>query len=274
MSQNKVTTFIGMLASIFNNRKLIFELSKRDIENRFKGSIIGLAWAFINPLLMLVVYTVFFSIIFKTRWNIKATESQGDIAVILFAGLIIYSFFIECINKAPLLIAGNVNFVKKIIFPLEILPCIAVGSALFQAFVSLVMLLIVQLLLTGDFPWTVIFFPLIVLPLIFTTLGFTWFLAAFGVYNRDISQFMGFITSVLMFISPIFYPVSILPTKMQTIMLLNPLAIIIEQTRKVLVFNQIPDWGSLIVLTICSALIAWLGYWVFQKTRKGFADVL
>jgi lipopolysaccharide transport system permease protein len=263
-----------MLAGIFNHRNLILDLTKREISNRFKGSVIGLAWSFINPLLMLAVYTFFFTFIFKSRWNIQSDQTQGDTAVILFAGLIIYSFFVECLTRAPLLITSNPNFVKKIIFPLEIMPSVAVGSALFQVFVSLIMLLLVQVLLTGNMPWTIVFFPFVLLPLVLITLGITWFLAAFGVYNRDISQIMGFLTSVLMFVSPIFYPLSALPAKIQTLILFNPLSLIIEQTRSVLVFNQIPDWQSLTIYTICSFFVAWFGFWTFQKTRRGFADVL
>jgi lipopolysaccharide transport system permease protein len=267
-------TFKQMLASIYNHYQLILVLTKREVLGRYRGSIIGLAWSFVNPLLMLVVYTFFFSVVFKARWNINPTQNQADFAVILFVGLIVYNLFAECINRAPTLITSNVNYVKKILFPLEILPCVAMGSASFHAIVSLCMLLVVQLVIAGSIQWTFVFFPLILMPLILATLGISWFLSALGVYVRDIAQITTFAVSVLLFVSPVFYPLSMVPLKFQTIILLNPLTLIIEQSRKVLIFGEIPDWSSLMAYTVCSALVAWLGFWGFQKTRRGFADVL
>lgn len=267
-------TFKQMLASIYKNHQIIFELTKREVLGRYSGSVIGLAWSFINPLLMLAVYTFFFSIVFQSRWGDNPTQNQSDFAIILFVGLIVHSLFAECVNRAPILITSNVNYVKKVIFPLEILPCISMGSALFHAIVSLLMLLVVQLIIAGSITWTIVFFPLILLPLILTTLGIAWILAAIGVYIRDISQITAFLTAVLLFVSPVFYPLSMVPLKLQTVILLNPLTLIIEQSRKVLIFGEIPDWSSLTSYTICSAFIAWLGFWGFQKMRRGFADVL
>ncbi|OJW50113.1 MAG: ABC transporter permease [Alphaproteobacteria bacterium 41-28] len=267
-------TFRQMLASIYTNYQLILVLGKREVLGRYRGSIIGLAWSFVNPLLMLIVYTFFFSVVFKARWSINPTQSPTDFAVILFVGLIVYNLFAECINRAPTLITNNVNYVKKIVFPLEILPCVAMGSALFHAVISLFMLLVVQFIIAGSIQWTLIFFPFILAPLVLTTLGISWFLAALGVYVRDIAQMTTFVISVLLFVSPVFYPLSMVPLKFQTIILLNPLTLIIEQSRKVLIFGEIPDWNSLIAYTVCSAFVAWMGFWGFQKTRRGFADVL
>ncbi len=273
-SRNNATTFKQMLGSVYSNRQLIFNLAKREVLSRYSGSVVGLMWSFINPLLMLGVYTFFFSTIFKVRWGIEPDQNQTEFAVILFVGLIVYGIFAECINRAPSLITGNVTYVKKIIFPLEILPCIAMGSALFHAMVSLFMLLIIQFLLVGSLSWTVVFFPLVLLPLILFTLGVSWILSAIGVYIRDSNQIISFFTTILMFTSPIFYPLSMVPLKLQTVILLNPLTLIIEQSRNVLLFGKILDWKSLMVYTIFSVFIAWMGFWGFQKTRKGFADVL
>lgn len=267
-------SFRHMLTSLYNHRQLIIALTKREVLGRYSGSIIGLAWSFINPLLMLAIYTFFFSVIFKARWGVETTQSQADFAIILFVGLIVYGIFSECINRAPTLITTNVSYVKKIVFPLEILPCIAMGMALFHAIVSLLMLLTVQLAFTGSITWTIIFFPLILLPLILITFGISWILAGIGVYIRDIGQITVFFTTVLLFTSPVFYPLSMVPLKLQAIILLNPLTLIIEQSRKVLIFGQMPDWSSLIPYTIVSLFVAWVGFWGFQKTRRGFADVL
>jgi len=267
-------SFRQMLTSLYNHRRLIFDLTKREVLGRYTGSIIGVAWSFINPLLMLAVYTFFFSVVFRAKWGVSTSENQAEYAIILFVGLIVHGLFAECINRAPLLIVSNVNYVKKIIFPLEILPCVAMGVALFHAVASLFMLVIIQLVMSGGLSWTFVFFPLIALPLILTTLGISWILASLGVYLRDISQITVFLTAILLFVSPVFYPLSMVPPKLQTVILLNPLTLIIEQSRKVLLFGEMPDWTGLLLYTIFSILVAWVGFWGFQKTRRGFADVL
>lgn len=271
---NCKTTLTAITVSIWSNRQLIFQLTKREVLGRYRGSVVGIAWSVLNPLLMLAVYTFFFSVIFQARWGANPTQNNADFAIILFVGLIIHSLFTECVNRAPSLIANNVNYVKKIIFPLEILPCITLCAALFHTIISITILLIIQLVLTGSIKWTVIFFPIILFPLLLVTLGAAWFLAATGVYLRDISQITVFVTSILLFLSPVFYPLSILPPTLQTIIVFNPLALIIEQSRNVLIFGEMPHWNSFAIYTMCSICIAWLGFWIFQKTRGEFADVL
>lgn len=268
------TSLVEMYSSIRRNWQLAFQMSKREILGRYKGSWMGLAWSFFNPVLMLAVYTFFFSVVFKSRWGARDIAGLADFAVILFVGLIVHGFFAECINRAPTLISSNANYVKKVVFPLEIFPWIALGSALFHASISVAVLLILQFLLAGTVSWTALFFPIIIIPLVFVCLGFTWFLAALGVYVRDISQTTGLLTSILLYVSPVFYPISSLPSKMQTFVMLNPLTLIIEESRKVLLFSQIPDWFSLGMYLLFSLIVAWGGFWWFQKTRKGFADVL
>jgi lipopolysaccharide transport system permease protein len=169
---------------------------------------------------------------------------------------------------------SNANYVKKVIFPLEILPLISLGSVLFQSLVSLSVLLLAQLIITKSLPWTIILFPLVLLPLIFASLGIAWFLAALGVYIRDIGQITTVFTTMLMFLSAIFYPVSALPEGYQAWLRLNPLVVIIAESRKVLIFGSLPDWSWLGVTFLVGLVIAFAGFWWFQKTRKGFADVL
>jgi lipopolysaccharide transport system permease protein len=268
------TSLIEMFYSIRLNWNLAVQMSKRDILGRYKGSWMGFAWAFFNPILMLSVYNYFFTVVFKTRWVTDNSNEQANFTVILFVGLIIHGLFAECINKAPMLIAGNSNYVQKVVFPLEIFPWIALGSALFHGAISLVILIILQIILSGPLPWTAIFFPVILMPLIFVTLGVTWFLASLGVYIRDISHTIGLITTILIFLSPVFYPLSTLPQNMQFWVMINPLTLIIEESRKVLLFGAMPDWFSLSIYFLISIAIASGGFWWFQKTRKGFADVL
>lgn len=263
-----------MIASLWRNRQLILQMSKREVVGRYRGSVMGMAWSFFNPILMLAVYTFVFSVVFKARWGVGGEDSKATFAILLFVGMIVHGLFAECANRAPGLILGNVNYVKKVIFPLEILPWVAMGSALFHAAISLIVLLVAQLVLHQSLSWTALYFPLVLLPLVVATMGVAWFLSAIGVYLRDVSQTIGILTTVLLFLSPIFYPLSALPIRYQVWVKLNPLTFIIEEGRKVLIFGQAPDWWGWLAYSTVSLMIAWGGFWWFQKTRKGFADVL
>jgi lipopolysaccharide transport system permease protein len=267
-------TLPELFSSFWRNRELIFQMARREVVGRYRGSVMGLAWSFFNPILMLVIYTFVFSTVFKARWGVGKEESQVDFAVMLFVGMIVHGLFAECVNRAPQLIIGNTSYVKKVVFPLETLPWVAMGSALFHAAISLVVLLGVQLILAAWLPWTVFLFPLVLLPLIIATMGFAWFLAATGVFVRDIGQTTGIFTTVLLFVSPVFYPITALPEKFQVVLMLNPLTFIIEQARQVLIWGRLPDWAGLGIYSLASLAIAWPGFWWFQKTRRGFADVL
>jgi lipopolysaccharide transport system permease protein len=263
-----------MIASFWRNRSLIFNLAKREVVGRYRGSVMGIAWSFFNPLFMLVIYTFVFSVVFKSRWGIAAQESKIDFAVMIFIGMIIHGLFAECINRAPGLILSNVNYVKKVVFPLDILPWVAFGSALFHAAVSLLVLNFAQLIFMGHIPFTALLFPVVMLPLVFATIGFAWLLSSLGVFMRDIGQITAIITTVLLFISGVFFKISGLPEPYRTWMGFNPLAVIIEEGRNVLVLGNLPDpvkWCAMMALGL---FIAWAGFAWFQKTRRGFADVL
>jgi len=262
-----------MLQSLFINHRLIYQMAKREVIGRYRGSILGLAWSFFNPLIMLVVYTFVFSVVFKVRWG-TGSDSKTEFALTLFVGMIVYGLLAECVNKAPGLIVGNVSYVKKVIFPLEILPWIAMASTLFHTIISLLVWGLFFVIVNQTFYWTALFLPLLFLPLIFITMGLTWFLASFGVYLRDVGQITGVFTMVLMFMSPVFYPISNLPEKYHPILYANPLTFIIEQSRAVLMRGQVLHWQGFLILLFSSFVVAWLGFAWFQKTRRGFADVL
>jgi lipopolysaccharide transport system permease protein len=263
-----------LFASQWRNRQLILQMAKREVIGRYRGSVMGLAWSFFNPLLMLIVYTFVFSVVFKARWGVNGGDDKASFAIFLFVGMIVHGLFAECVNRAPSLILSNVNYVKKVVFPLEILPAVAMGSALFHAGISLIVLLVVRLVIHQQLAWTAIFVPVVFLPLCFVTMGVAWFLSAMGVYLRDVSQTVGIFTTVLMFLSPVFYPVTALPPEYRMLLRFNPLTSIIEECRDVLLSGQLPDWGNWITFLGVSVGIAWVGFWWFQKSRKGFADVL
>jgi len=263
----------AMIGSVVTNWHLVVQLTKRDVVGRYRGSVMGLLWSFFHPLFMLAVYTFVFSVVFKARWG-GPDESRAQFAVVLFAGLIVHNLFAEVINRAPGLILSNANYVKKVVFPLEVLPVVTMGSALFHAAVSLVVLLLAFLLLNGYVHVTAVFIPLVFIPLMTATLGVAWMLASLGVYARDVGQFVGTVTTVLLFLSPVFFPISAVPPFLQGWMLLNPLTFIIEQIRSVLIWGSAPDWSGLALYMLIALAVAWAGYAWFQRTRKGFADVL
>jgi lipopolysaccharide transport system permease protein len=262
-----------MFASLWRNRELIKALAKREVLGRYRGSYLGLLWSFFNPLFMLAVYTFVFSVIFKARWG-GGSDSKTEFALVLFAGLLVFSLFAECINRAPGLILFGTNYVKKVVFPLEILPFVGVLSALFHALISLGVWLIAYTLFFGIPHLTVFYLPLVLLPFCLFLMGMSWALASLGVFLRDVSQFIGLLTTALMFLSPIFYPATAVPEDYRYILYINPLSTVVEQTRDVLFWGKTPDLFILGMYCVVTLGIAWLGFAWFQKTRKGFADVL
>lgn len=262
-----------MVASLWRHRGLTIALVQREVIGRYRGSFMGILWSFFNPLFMLAVYTFVFSVVFKARWN-AASDSKTEFALVLFAGMLVFNLFAECINRAPGLILANVNYVKKVVFPLEILPWVALGSALFHVLISLGVWLIAYWVLFGVPHVTVLLMPLVMLPLILFVMGLSWLLASLGVFLRDVSQFMGIIVTTLMFLSPIFYPATVLPEDYRGLLYLNPMTPVIELARDVLYWGKTPDWMILVICMLVSMGVAWLGFAWFQKTRKGFADVL
>ena len=268
------TSLLLLGKSLWRNRHLIMQMTKREVLGRYKGSIMGMAWSLLNPVFMLTVYTFVFSVVFKARWGTEGDESRTQFAVVLFVGMIVHGLLDEVLNRAPGLILSNVNYVKKVVFPLEILPVISMGAALFHSAISLGVLLAAFLLFNGYLHWTAIFIPIILAPLVILTLGLAWILASLGVFLRDVGQTIGIITMVMMFLAPVFYPVTAIPEEIRPWIMANPLTFIIEQAREVLIWGRLPDWSGLGFYTASAIATAWAGYAWFQKTRKGFADVI
>ncbi|MBN9585101.1 MAG: sugar ABC transporter permease [Afipia sp. 62-7] len=249
------------------------QLIHREVSARYRGSALGTLWALLTPLFMLAIYTFLFGTVLQVRWGAQQ-NSTADFAIILFSGLIVFHFFSEVVTRAPTLILSNVNFVKKVVFPIEILPVVALGTALFHMALSLLVLLAFFVVLHGTIQTTVLLLPFAIAPLALLLLGLSWFLAALGVYMRDINQIIGPVMTALMFVSPIFVPATSLPERVRAFVFLNPVAIPVEALREVVIFGHAPNWIALAIYTVVATLIAILGYLFFQKTRKGFADVL
>ena len=269
-----LTSLPALVRTIHQHRQLIVQMTQREVVGRYKGSFLGMAWSLFNPILMLVVYTFVFSVAFKARWGVGTEEGKAQFAVVLFVGLMVHGLLAEVLMRAPNLVLGNVNLVKKVIFPLEILPIISVLAALFHCAISFGVLVVAVVFFSGNLHWSAVFIPVVLLPLVVLISGLAWMLSSLGVYLRDVGQTMGILTAAMMFLSPVFYPISALPEHLRGWLFLNPTTFIIEQARGVLIWGKLPDWAGLGLYFVVSSCVAWAGYFWFQKTRKGFADVL
>ena len=264
---------LALIGSFSLNRPLIQAMVVREVLGRYRGSYIGILWSFFNPVFMLLVYTFVFSVVFKARWNAQS-DSKTEFALVLFAGLIVFNLFAECVTRAPSLILSNVNYVKKVVFPLEALAWISLGSAVFHLAISLLVWLLAYCIFFGVPHVTALWLPIVLLPLVLFVMGVSWALSALGVYLRDVSQFIGLLITAFMFMSPIFYPATALPENFRYLLYMNPLTPAIEMARDVLFWGKTPDFLMLSIYTVAATTISWVGFAWFQKTRKGFADVL
>ncbi len=263
-----------MVFDLWNHRELVGIFTRREIQGRYKGTSLGLVWSIANPLALLLIYTFAFGVIFNARWPESRTDRLSEFSITLFCGLIVFNFFSECIAAAPGLILRNPNYVRKVVFPLEILPLSVLGSALFHGAISLALLVAANGLFNKVFHATVLLVPLVALPLMLLTLGVSWFLAGIGVFFRDIQQILALILAGLFFGTPIFYSLSQLPPGLQPLMKLNPLAPIVEAMRQVVLWGRYPEWVDLSVWTVLGALMMSAGYAFFMKTRRMFADLV
>ena len=264
---------IKLVHTYWRNKTLIKQLVKREIFGRFQGTHLGFLWVILEPLLMLTVYTIVFRLIFNRHW-ISEDETTLEFSIILFSGLLVFNFFRETINSAPRLILRNANYVKKVVFPLEILPLVSALTGIFHLCISMVILCIIYISVYGQLHPEIIFAPIILLPYILMVFGASMFLASLGVFLRDIAQITGMIVMASLFLSAIFYPIESVPEKYQMWFYLNPVAFTVDQFRSALVWGRTPEWEWIFLYYPISFMISWLGFTWFQKTRKGFSDVL
>jgi lipopolysaccharide transport system permease protein len=262
----------GMLRTLWRHRALVAELTRREFAGRYRGSFGGVAWSFAQPLFLLAVYTLAFGVILKAQWGFAG--GTGDYALMVFAGLIVFNAFAECLARAPLLVAANPNFVKKIVFPLELLPWVLTLTVLLHALLAVAVWLLVYAVLHGIPPATALFAPLVLAALLPLLLGTCWLLSATGVAVRDVGQLTGLVSHALLFLTPIFYSVDAVPAVMRTLLALNPLTFVVEQMRSVLYLGRAPAWDLLAGYVAASSLFAWLALVLFRRLRRGFADLV
>ncbi len=251
---------------------LFKQLLGRELASRYRTTALGSLWLVLQPLLMLGVYTLVFSGIFKVKWTGAATTS--GFALVLFAGLIVFTFFSDVLVTAPSLVSSQPNYVKKVVFPVGILAVVRVGAAYVTGLVGLGILLVAQAITGGGPSFWAVLSPVILAELIPMLLGVAWLMSALGVYLRDIAQFTGIISSVMLFVSPIFFPPTAIPEQLRALVDFNPLVLPMGALRAVTVQAQAPEWGGLAIHFLVSCVFAWAGYRVFRRLSRGFSDVL
>lgn len=259
-----------MLSTLWKNRSLVIELSKREFSGRYQESFGGVLWSLAQPLFLLSVYTIAFGVILQARWGFSG--STREYALMLFAGLIIFNAFSECLVKSPTLITNNPNFVKKIVFPLELLPVVSAISALMHALIATLVWFVGYSILIGAPKATALLFPLILLCFFPLLLGIGWLLAALGVLVRDIGQLSGMISHTLLFLTPIFYSIEAAPPLLQKLLMLNPLTYLVEQFRLIMYYGLQPAMKGLLLYFSLASLFALLAYILFRRLRPTFAD--
>lgn len=260
---------------IWNQRHLIKVLVLRELAQRFMGSYLGRFWLVLAPFIMLAIYAYFFGEIFQAKWNLSSNgESLVSFALMIFSGLLLHQFFADSISRAPDLVLSNPNYVKKIIFPTEILAVVALLATLIQMCIGVLVLLLVFALTSHTLYWTWLLLPFIYLPFIFITLGLSWILSALGVFLRDLRQIMQFVSAALLFLSPVFYPMDKLPEGLQLLKYVNPLIVVIEQSRIALFTGKMPDWSVLAVCSLVALGVSYIGLYFFVRSKPAFADVI
>lgn len=265
---------LGPFATIWRHRVLIGRLTRRELAGRYRGSLLGLLWTVLTPLLMLAVYTFVFSTIFQSRWTGVAEQKSGEYALFLFAGLTLFNILAESLNRSPGLMLENVGYIKKVVFPLEVMPVVILASALVNASISMVVLIAFYVPYRGLPPESALLAPMILVPFCLLTLGLCWFLSAAGVFLRDIRQFIGVLVTLLLFLSPVFYPAAAVSEKLNLVLALNPLTPLLEQWRASIFDGTAPDLVAFLKALGLGWLAAWLGHVFFAKARDGFADVV
>jgi lipopolysaccharide transport system permease protein len=258
--------------SPLRHRSLIWELAKREVMGRYRGASFGLLWSLMSPFLLLGVYSFAFGNVMKGRWP-QGDEHQS-FTLILFVGLIVHGFLSEVVMRAPTLVTGNPSYVKRVIFPLDILPWPMILSALFHLIANFLVFLVLRLVLEGKVELLALLFPVVMLPLVVLGFGVSWLLAALGVYFRDVIQITGVLSTALLFTSSAIMPLSSVSPRWRLLFQLNPLTFIIDQARNVALWDVQPDWSGLAMYMLGSLVVAFVGFTWFAATRRGFADVL
>jgi lipopolysaccharide transport system permease protein len=262
------------LRHLWSHRRLVGQFVRREVQARYRGSVLGLFWSFLQPLLLLSIYTFVFGVVFRARWPQFTSGRLSEFALVLFSGLIVMNLFAEAVGRSPLIVLSQPSYVKRVVFPLEILPVVALGTALFNAAVAFAVLALARVVVEGGLPWTVVLAPVVLLPVLLITLGLSFSLASLGVFLRDLPHLVALALQMLTFLTPIFYPLEAVPAWARPVILANPLTPAVDDLRRVALWGAQPEWGRLALTLAGGALVAVAGHAWFARTRRAFADVL
>lgn len=261
------------ITCLWGSSELVFYLSRQRIASRYRASALGVSWVLLSPALSLAIYTLVFGVIFKPRWAAGETDTT-QYALLLYLGLCAYWFVSECLAEAPGLVVQHAHYVKKVVFPLDVLSWVSIATALFHGSVRLGVFAVAYLCLHGRLPITFVLLPLVWIPLLWMTLGLSWLLSSVGVFVRDLGEFVALALTAILFLSPVFYSIESVPPSFRWLMEWNPLTQPIVQLREVAYFGRLPDLRAWLVIAAVSYAVAWLGHVFFLRSRRSFADVL
>ena len=259
---------------LWAQRELLWQFTLRNVELRHKGSHLGLIWSFRNPLLMLGLYVLVFGYVFGGSFGVRSDETKLDYALGVFMGLALFHFIGEVLATSPSLIVSNPNFVKKVVFPLEILPASGVGGAAFHMMVSLGLFLLGLQFFGNGLHLGVLWLPIIVLPILFLCLGIAWFFSALGVFFRDVGQIMQFLTLALMYASGVFNSARKFPPSAWAFLRFNPILLAVELARDAVLWQRPLNFHHLAYTYVFGLTACYLGYAAFRRMKPAFADVL
>jgi lipopolysaccharide transport system permease protein len=271
--QTRPLSISSYAVTIARYRDLIAQLVRREFQVRFRGATLGVLWAIITPFMTVLMFAFVFGVVFKSRWGGTELSTESFIIIVL-VGMALHGILAEALGRAPTAILGQPAYVKKVIFPLEILPIVVTVNAVLNAAITLLVVLTASAIMKGTFEVTMLLLPIVLLPYVVLITGVVLFVSAIGVYIRDMSQIVNLFTMLTLFLSPVFYPISAVPAGYRFLLYVNPLTFIVEQTREVALYGHMPDWSGLAIYAPLAFLFTWLGYCCFQKARNGFADVI
>lgn len=264
----------GLVSDILRNRYLIFQLIRLFIQRRYRGSFLGILWSVLTPLCLLAVYTLAFSYILGIGWDAGGRSGHAGFALVLFCGLVVFDLFSHSVNQAPGLMASHPSFVKRVIFPTQILPLAMVLAELVDSLIKLAILCLAILILQGGFPGTALWVAAVYVPLVLLCLGCSFFLSVWGAFFRDTAHAVAILSQMLFFLTPIFYPLHIVPGWLKPVLAVNPLAQMVEFFRRTLLWGEGLPWLAWTLVTLACLWLCIAGYSFFMKNRREIADLV
>ncbi|MGH7369426.1 MAG: ABC transporter permease, partial [Candidatus Methylomirabilaceae bacterium] len=263
---------VGALSGLYRHGALIRNFVKRDLQARYRGSAIGLMWSVVHPLVMLGLYTYIFSSILRVR--VGAAEGTGSFAIYLFCGLLPWNAFAEALNRSTGVVLEHANLIKRTIFPSQILPIYPVVSGIFNQLIGLGILLVALLVTSHPFSSLLLLLPAVLLFQFALTVGLAWIVAGLTVFVRDLGQLVGMVLTIWVFLTPIFYPPTLVPEQLRFLLAANPMYALVESYRCLILKGQLPPSADLAVLAFVALPVFVLGYWMFTRMQGAFADVI